>query len=92
MHIPMPESPPPRMIQFSLRDLAEQVEAFWRRFPDARADESGSAFGPGVEAGVLTLPAAASRARPGERLRGLQLQIRRGIIAFVLLGMLAAEW
>ena len=68
MPAPMPESPPPRMIQFSLRDLAEQVEAFWRRFPDARADESGSAFASGVEAGELTLPVAASRARPGERL------------------------
>ncbi|MCK5943152.1 MAG: hypothetical protein KAI24_14325 [Planctomycetes bacterium] len=40
----MTAPPEPRTIRFPLAELAEQVEAFWQRFPAARADEHGASF------------------------------------------------
>ena len=83
-----------RRVRFALAELGEQVEAFWQRWPDARADEGAVRFvAPGGE-GSLTPPYAALRPRAGERIgdycerlpgvreRQLVLLLRAGAVAF----------
>jgi len=60
----MTDAPEPRTIRFALTELAEQVDAFWQRFPGARADDDGAAFE--AEGATLWLPLAAPRARASE--------------------------
>lgn len=58
-----------RAIRFALDDLAEQAEAFWQRWPQARADDVGVQFvvGDGSEGTArLRLPLAGPRAEPDE--------------------------
>lgn len=62
----MTAAPDPRTIRFPLADLAEQVEAFWQRFPDARAGGDGASFAPRSQEAGLWLPLSAPRAEPGE--------------------------
>lgn len=57
-----------RSIRFGLDDLGEQVEGFWQRWPDARADERGERFVSGDATGRLRLPLAAMRAVAGEQI------------------------
>lgn len=64
----MTAAPDPRTIHYPLADLAEQAEAFWQRFPDARAGEGGASFISADGAGELWLPLAGSRASAGERI------------------------
>ena len=63
----MTAAPDPSTIRFVLADLDEQVEAFWQRFPDSRADDAGEGFASAGADARLQLPLAAPRARPGER-------------------------
>lgn len=56
-----------RTIRFPLADLAEQAEAFWQRFPDARGDEHGLALVTPDGAARLCPPLAGPRVAPGER-------------------------
>ena len=58
----------PRVIRFAQADLAEQLEAFASRWPDARADRRGLIFaaGPGAR---LRVPLLAPRVQPGESIR-----------------------
>lgn len=56
-----------RSIRFGLDDLGEQVEGFWQRWPESRADELGQQFVSADRSGRLRLPLAGPRARPGEQ-------------------------
>lgn len=62
------DPPSNRVIRFALGDLAEQVEGFWQRWAEARADESGVQFASADGAGCLRLPMAGPRAEPLERI------------------------
>ena len=65
----MPCDPPEsQTIRFALGDLAEQAEAFWQRWPEARADADGVQFVAADGSGVLRLPYAGPRARADERI------------------------
>ncbi|MAD32637.1 MAG: hypothetical protein CMJ88_02610 [Planctomycetes bacterium] len=66
--ITMTATPEPRIIRFSLLDLAEQVEAFWQRHPDARAYEPEVGFVPQSRSSTLALPLAAPAAVLGEHI------------------------
>jgi hypothetical protein len=57
-----------RVIRFALGDLAEQVEGFWQRWPEARADEAGVQFASADGTGCLRLPLVGPRAEPLERI------------------------
>jgi hypothetical protein len=57
-----------RSIRFGLDDLVEQVEGFWQRWPESRADEMGQQFISGDGTGRLCLPMAAVRAKSGEQI------------------------
>lgn len=63
MAIPPPKS---RSFRFPLADLAEQAEAFWQRWPAARADEAGAQFVVESGVGYLRLPFAGPRACASE--------------------------
>jgi len=54
-------------IRFPLADLAEQVEAFAARWPDARADANGVCFAAAGGEARLRVPLAGPRVRPAER-------------------------
>ena len=58
----------PRTIHFWLPALVEQAEAFWQRFPEARADDHAAGFRASAAASELVLPLAAPAAVPGERI------------------------
>lgn len=62
----MTASPESKTIRFSLRDLSEQAEAFWQRFPGARAAAAGGDFVEGGEGARLRVPLAAPGVVPGE--------------------------
>ena len=63
------ESPRGRVVRFPLADLAEQVEAFAARWPQAIADRRGLVFC--GEAGArLRVPLLAPRVHVGERIEG----------------------
>lgn len=64
----MAEDPLPRVMRFALADLAEQVEAFAARWPEARADGRGLAF-VDLAGARLRVPLRAPRVRPGEGIR-----------------------
>jgi hypothetical protein len=57
-----------RSISFGLDDLGEQVEGFWQRWPESRADELGQQFASKDGAGRLRLPLAGPRAQSGEQI------------------------
>jgi hypothetical protein len=61
--------PPPRVVRFPLADLAEQLEAFVLRWPEAVACRRGLVFrggGGGDGAARLRVPLAAPRVQAGE--------------------------
>jgi hypothetical protein len=63
----MTAAPEPRTIRFPLAELAEQAEAFWQRFPAARAAADGRSFEADGSVARLWLPLVAPRAVAGER-------------------------
>lgn len=64
----MTATPEPRIIRFSLDDLAEQAEAFKQHHPDARADEPEVGFVSRSRSSVFVLPLAAPAAALGEHI------------------------
>ena len=64
----MTATPEPRIIRFSLLDLAEQAEAFWQRSPEARAEDPEVGFVSSASSAALVLPLAAPAAVLGERI------------------------
>jgi hypothetical protein len=90
--------PSSRSFRYPLLDLSEQVEAFWQKWPGARADASGGGFLAPDGAGVLQLPLAGPQAValerigdyferlpegvPGHGERQLVLLLRAGAMAF----------
>jgi hypothetical protein len=58
------EGPKRRAVWFPLADLSAQIEAFAVRWPTARADRAGEAFG--GEGAALHVPLLAPRLSPGE--------------------------
>ncbi|MEC9046795.1 MAG: hypothetical protein VYA51_02190 [Planctomycetota bacterium] len=62
----MTACPEHKTIRYSLRDLAEQAEAFWQRCPSARAADDGASFAAEEPHARLQLPLAGARALPGE--------------------------
>lgn len=65
----MPSDPSEsQVIRFVLGDLAEQAEAFWHRWPEARSDENGEQFVAADGIATLRLPFAGPRALGGERI------------------------
>jgi len=57
-----------RSIRFGLAELVEQVEGFWQRWPEARADALGEQFVAAAGSGRLRLPLAGPRATSGEQI------------------------
>jgi Bacteroidetes VLRF1 release factor len=83
----------PKVVRFAWTDLAEQIQAFAARWPEAKADRRGLVFHAPAEAALLRVPLAATRVLPGENVRAyanrLEVALGRQVIVLLQAGAVA---
>ncbi|MCU0864915.1 MAG: hypothetical protein MUC36_14085 [Planctomycetes bacterium] len=88
-------TPRPRVIRFPRADLAEQLEAFACRWPQARADRRGLVF-QGEPGARLRVPLTAPRVQPGESVAAYAARLpgpsERQLLLLLQAGAMAIGW